>query len=107
MIPPDHSVYTPGGSAYFNCFVTWSGDENISVQWLVNGALLEHLNLTDVETELVFADDGRNALGILSFVDLSVEYYNRTKITCAATSESSESVRIATGNSSLFAQGVS
>ncbi len=100
MFPPDLFVYTPGGNATFNCLVTGSGVGDVSVQWLVNETLLEHLNLTNVEIE---QEAVPIFLSRLNFVDLSV-YYNTSIVTCVATT--SEPMEMANATSSLLAQGI-
>lgn len=67
----------PGGDANFFCQPI--AGRIISVQWIVNGSLLEHTNLENVISE--FNDFG---IGSLTFTNLPL-LYNMTRIRCNAT----------------------
>ena len=93
--PPDRFVSTPGGSATFICLST--GMRIVSLQWLVNGSLVENLNLTNVRTEF------DNNKGVLIFDDIPVEY-NMSSIGCMVIAEGN-SEPLLSQNSSLILQG--
>ena len=77
VIPHDFFISTPGGSAEFRCIVEWHTVTDI--QWIVNGSLLENLELTGVRTELGL----EVGVGVLYFENLPSEY-NETTIRCRA-----------------------
>ena len=74
-------ISTPGGDARFRCL----SSSAIGVEWLVNGTLLENLNLNNVTTE--FAE---GIGGALLLTNLPVDY-NMTRITCKVDESSSVS----------------
>lgn len=79
MFPPDPVRTVPGGNAVFRC--ASSGLITIRVQWLVNGTLLENLNLMNVTEEFTSIGGG---IGLLQFKNLPIDY-NMTEIQCEAT----------------------
>ena len=93
--PPDRFVSTPGESATFVCLSP--GIRIVSLQWLVNGSLVENLNLTNVRTEF------DNISGVLRFDDIPEEY-NMSRIRCMAIAEGN-SEPLLSQNSSLILQG--
>ena len=95
--PPDRFVSTPGGNAKFVCLSP--GIRIVSLQWLVNGSLLENLNLSTVQTEF---DDSS---GILCFSDIPVDY-NMSIIRCKVVAEGSSEPLLSI-QSSLILQGES
>ncbi len=70
----------------------------MSVQWWINGTLLEDLSLTNVETE--FSQLTRQ--GAILFNNISVEY-NNTNIQCSATLDNGETED--SNNFTLLVQG--
>ena len=94
--PRPHYVSTPGSRVTFTCQSLF-GAELVSLQWLVNGTLLESLNLRNVTA--IIGD----SYGILMFMDIPVAY-NSTTITCAATFNSAMSQVTDTRDSLLIVQ---
>ncbi len=90
------NVFIPGDSAIYNC-ASPSGTIT-SVEWLINGTLLEDLSLTNVVTEF----SQLTKQGTLRFNDISVEY-NNTNIQCRANLSNGETVD--SNNSTLLVQG--
>ena len=77
IYPPDHFVLVPGGNAAFSCLST-SSDVIDVVQWLINGTVLESLELTDVEIE--FRDIGHGVFD-LELGNIPIEF-NTSWIQC-------------------------
>ena len=69
----------------------------VSLQWLVNGSLVENVNLTNVRTEF------GNISGVLRFYDIPVEY-NMSSIGCMIIAEGN-SEPLLSHQSSLILQG--
>ena len=80
VFPPDQFVAVVNGSATFSCLSVGGGI--VSVQWLLNGSLLNS-GLQNVHTS--FSPMFR--VGILEFTNLPREY-NNTRIGCRATATS-------------------
>ena len=93
LVPNDHYVTTPGGSARFTC----SGTGLTGIQWLVNGTLLENLNLTNVTA--AFRQSVVGGIGVLTFENVLFEY-NETTIRCSDSSSRTSQVQ-----SKLLIQG--
>jgi hypothetical protein len=91
VLQPEIYVSTLGGRASFTC-VPLNG---AALTWLVNGSLVDNLNLRNVTT--IYHTGG---IRVLEFADIPVEY-NSTNITCVASSNSMN----ATLDSKLVIQG--
>lgn len=96
--PTGGYVAIPGGNAVFNCLYFLSGcsDRLVSVQWLVNGTLLDSTNLTNINT--VFDGSIACGTGSLTFTNISLEY-NMTSVSCRADLNSG---RIITSNTNVL-----
>ena len=91
------TIFIPGNNPTNNCG-SLSGTI-ASVQWLINGTLLEDLNLTNVEPD--FSEV--TSQGSLVFRNISVEPHNNTIIQCRATFNNGKIVD--SNNSTLLVQG--
>lgn len=81
VFPAGEFVTIPHGNAAFTCLsLSPSGDEIRQVQWLLNGTLLQHLHLENVEAEFSTIGSG---VGTLQFTDIPLAY-NMTTIRCHA-----------------------
>ncbi len=84
VLPPGEFVSFPGGNVDFTCLTSpASGDMIVSVQWIVNGSLLDTLVLRGVSTEFSPISNG---IGLLEFTNLPLEY-NTTSIRCIVSFE--------------------
>ena len=88
----DTYISIPGGDARFLCL----SSSAVGVEWLVNGTLLENLNLNNVTTEYA-----EGIGGALSITNLLVDY-NMTRITCKV----DESSSVFNATSLLLLQGI-
>jgi len=78
LLPEHQLVSTPGGSAGFFCRSLGAGHSVHSIQWLVNGSLVETVHLPNVMATFAAG------LGRLDFTNIPVEY-NETIVRCVGT----------------------
>ena len=75
IFPIGQYVSTPGGTAEFTCVGSPSA-EVVGVQWLVNGTILEDLNLTNVTTTSL-----GSGIEKMELANISVKH-NKTRVRC-------------------------
>ena len=74
IYPPGRFVSVPGGNAAFSCLST--SDVINTVEWLINGTVIEPLELTNVEIR----DIGHGVVGLQLF-NIPIEF-NNSRIQC-------------------------
>lgn len=101
---PPLFVSTSGSGATYTCsfLSAVAGNEIIKIQWLVNGTLLDDLNLT-ISVETGFDSIG-GGIGILILTGLPLEY-NMTTIGCNGEFNTGRSVSTKIDSSLLLVQG--
>ena len=100
-ISPPEVVSTRNGNATFTCFPLFDVTNVDGIQWLVNGVVVEELELTNVETEFAILESTR--IGTLTFSSISPDQ-NITSIKCRAML-SFGGLSALSGNSILLLQG--
>lgn len=80
LINPPVFISEPGGSAVFLCFdpIYDSDNPTISVHWLLNGTLLENINLTSTSVQTEVSDRGTGAITLSNIF----EGLNETMLDC-------------------------
>ena len=99
-INPLEFVSTRNGTATFSCFPLVATNV-VGIQWLVNGVLLDELELPNVETEFAILTSTR--IGTLTFSRISPDQ-NMTSIRCRAMFRSG-GLSALSRNSTLLLQG--
>ena len=103
VIAPSEVVSTRNGNATFTCFPIFDVTNVDGIQWLVNGVLLDELELTNVEAYFTILASTR--VGTLTFSSISPDQ-NMTSIRCRAMLHSGGlSALIYSDNSTLVLQG--
>lgn len=102
LVFPPLLVSTSGSATYTCSFLSAvAGNEIVNIQWLVNGTLLDDLNLT-ISVETGF--DSNFGIGILTLTGLPLEY-NMTTIGCNGEFNTGRFVSTKIDSSLLLVQG--